>query len=355
MGFQVDGFVVQPAAIRAAAWDFESLSDKADYIRNAASSWMHVPHDSTVLSEIASEVEGIREALLDSYGATGEYRRMMEGVVDTLRAIARDYENTDIDVARRADGLMKEIARPGTGSFASPGIDEDEYASKFKEGPTGSLDQYDQFVSISKSINYMLEFKWVGSALEKLGIQDPIKKLKFELSGDWTKVGDALGALEMATQTMTDIVWDIDGIIEGLDGKWEGNASNAAREYFKKVRGVVYESGVGFSAYQERLIAESLAYKAAVEAMNDAFELLVDTIPQPTSLANVLTTALNTVTPAALSKLLTNVMVYKAAFDFAFAAAQQLVAGFAQLARFNQDIRFPEVPSWTAPDVNGAA
>jgi len=345
---------VQPAAIRAAASDFESLSDKADYIRNAASNWMHVPHDSSVLSDIASEVEVIREALLDSYGATGDYRRMMEGVVDTLRAIAKDYENTDLDVARRADGLMQEIDRPGTGSFASPGIDEEEYASKFEEGPSGSLDDYDQFVTISKRINYMLEFKWVGSALEKLGIQDPIKKLKFELSGDWAKVGDALGALEMATQTMTDIVWDIDGIIEGLDGKWEGNASNAAREYFKKVRDVVYESGDGFGAYQQRITAESLAYKASVEAMNDVFELLVDSIPQPTSVADVLRSALDTVTPAALTKLFSNVMAYKTAFDFAFAAAQQLGAGFAQLARFQQDIRFPEVPRWTAPDVNGA-
>lgn len=354
MELQVDGFVARPAAIRAAARDFESLSDKADYIRKAASNWMHVPHDSSVLSDIASEVEVIREALLDSYGATGDYRRMMEGVVDTLRAIAKDYENTDLDVARRADGLMQEIDRPGTGSFASPGIDEEEYASKFKEGPSGSFDDYDQFVTISKRINYMLEFKWVGSALEKLGIQDPLKKLKFELSGDWTKVGDALGALEMATQTMTDIVWDIDGIIEGLDGKWEGNASNAAREYFKKVRDVVYESGDGFRAYLERMTAESLAYKARVEAMNDVFELLVDSIPQPTSLADVLRSALDTVTPAALTKLFSNVMAYKTAFDFAFAAAQQLGAGFAQLARFQQDIRFPEVPRWTAPDVNGA-
>jgi len=60
------------------------------------------------------------------------------------------------------------------------------------------------------------------------------------------------------------------------------------------------------------------------------------------------------VTPAALTKLFSNVMAYKTAFDFAFAAAQQLGAGFAQLARFQQDIRFPEVPRWTAPDVNGA-
>lgn len=350
----MDGFVARPAAIRAAARDFESLSDKADYIRDAASKWMHVPHDSSVLSDIASEVEVIREALLDSYGATGDYRRMMEGVVDTLRAIAKDYENTDLDVARRADGLMQEIDRPGTGSFASPGIDEEEYASKFKEGPKGSLDQYDQFITISKRVNYMLEFKWVGTALEKLGIQDPIKKLKLELSGDWAKVGDALGALEMATQTMTDIVWDIDGIIEGLDGKWEGNASNAAREYFKKVRAVVYDSGNGFGAYQQRITAESLAYKARIEAMNDVFELLVDSIPQPTSLADVLRSALDTVTPAAVTKLLSNVMAYKTAFDFAFAAAQQLAVGFAQLARFQQDIRFPEVPRWAAPDVNGA-
>jgi len=187
---------VQPAAIRAAASDFESLSDKADYIRNAASNWMHVPHDSSVLSDIASEVEVIREALLDSYGATGDYRRMMEGVVDTLRAIAKDYENTDLDVARRADGLMQEIDRPGTGSFASPGIDEEEYASKFEEGPSGSLDDYDQFVTISKRINYMLEFKWVGSALEKLGIQDPIKKLKIKLLEDKFSTESELNKIE---------------------------------------------------------------------------------------------------------------------------------------------------------------
>lgn len=350
----MDGFVARPGAIRAAARDFDSLADKADYIRDAASNWMHVPHDSSVLSEIASEVEMIREALLDSYGSTGDYRRMMEGVVETLRGIARDYENTDLDVARRADGLMREIDRGGTGSFASPGIDEEEYASKFKEGPTGSLDQYDQFVSISKSIDYMLEFKWIGTALQMLGVQDPLSKLKIEMSGDWAKVGDALGALEMATQTITDVVWDLDGIVEGLDGKWEGNASNAAREYFAKVRAVLIDSGDGFRAYLERMTADSLAYKARVDVMNDLLEMVVDAIPKPTSLAGVLTSALDSVTPQALTNLLSKVNTYKTAFDLALAAAQQLVAGFAQLARFQQDIRFPEVPHWTAPDVNGA-
>ncbi|TQL67486.1 hypothetical protein FB381_1363 [Nocardioides albertanoniae] len=351
----MDGFVAQPAAIRAVAANFESLADKADYIRDAASNWMHVPHDSSVLSDIASEVEQIREALLDSYGSTGDYRRMMEGVAETLRSIARDYETTDREVARRADGLMKEIDRPATASFASPGIDEEEYATRFKEGPSGSFDDYDQFLTISKSINYMLEFKWVGSALEKLGIPDPLKKLKFQLSGDWAKVGDALGAVEMTVNTLTDIIWDLDGIIESLDGKWEGNASNSAREYFKKVRHVVDDSGSGIGAYRERMTAESLAYKAQVEVMNDMFELVVDAIPQPTSLADLLTTAMNTVTPKALTSLLANVMAFKLAFDVALGAAQQLVAGFSQLARFQQDLRFPEVPQWAAPDVNGVA
>lgn len=350
----MDGFVVRPAAIRAAARDFDSLSDKADYIRRAASEWMHVPHDSSVMSEIASEIDMLREALLDSYGSTGEYRRMMEGVAETLRAIARDYENTDLDVARRADEVMPEVDRPGTGSFATPGIDEDEYASKFKEGPTGSFEDYDQFLDISKKIDDQLQFKWVGNTLEKLGIEDPLKKLELQLSGDWTKVGEALGALDMAIQTLTDIIWDLDGVIESLDGKWEGNASNSAREYLKKVRGVVSESGSGFGAYRDRMIAESLAYRARIEAMNELLGLMLDEIPEPKSLAELLTSAVKAVTPTGLTRLLSKVNTYKTAFDLALAAAQQLVAVCSQLARFQQDVKFPEVPRWTAPDVNGA-
>lgn len=350
----MDGFVARPAAIRATARDFESLSDKADYIRKAASEWMHVPHDSSVLSAIASEVDAIREALLDSYGSTGDYRRMMEGIVETLRATATNYENTDLDVARRADGLMHEIDRPSTSSFASPGIDEEEYAARFSDGPQSNFDEYDQFVSINKSINYMLDFKWIGSALGQLGIADPIKMLKFELSGDWTKVGDAMGALDMVVQTLVDVIWDIDGIVEALDGKWEGNASNAARDYFEKVRDVVMDSKNGFGASLDRMTAESLAYKAAVDAMNDSFEALVDAIPQPVSLAGALTDSLEGLFTDALSRLLSRVKAFKLAFDLALAAAQILVAGFAQLARINEDTQFPQVPQWSAPDVNGA-
>lgn len=141
----------------------------------------------------------------------------------------------------------------------------------------------------------------------------------------------------------------------GLEGNWQGRAAASACDHFNAVARVLRDHSNGLGALTQRIIAEMHAVRSSVDTMNDLLEQLIQELPGPQSFSELFSSAFEDGLDEPFKKLLQRVKMFKAAFDVALTLAFGVNALFAQLCRFNEDVSFPPIPSWDAPDVNGGS
>lgn len=352
----MEEFIARPAAIRGAAADIEHLGGMGKYITSIAAADVSVTSNSDVLVDASREFERVQTALLDAYGPTGPYGDMMEGAAQAMRSIAKEYETVDADSAARLDSLLPDLGGvPSYFSLDSPGIDESSYAEIGNDIESVALDQYDDFMKISKTINHIIDCKWVGDILETVGIPNEIAKVEVKLGTEWDQVGVSVAAIDQCRKCMRSFAGDLTGVWAGLEGKWQGRAAASAHDHFNAVARVLRDHANGLGALTQRIIAEMHAVKSSVDTMNDLLEQLIQELPGPQSFSELFSTAIEDGLDEPFKKLLQRVKMFKTAFDVALTMAFGLNALFAQLCRFNEGVDFPPVPTWDAPDVNGRA
>ena len=252
------------------------------YAHGIVSDYIQVDPGGTALTALSGEVDSVREDLLSAYGTYGDAVRLFDNAGIALRVIANDYEKTDAAQAAAYDAKLKgldETPIPWTSN--QPGVDLGSYLSAYSSPPDSAFDEYDAFMEISEGVDYIIGFDWIGDILGGIGLPDPIAGFKADLAGDWTKVGKALGGIELVHSYWYQVIGDLDGMVKGLDGQWSGNAASSATAWIADFSDKLGDHAKALNKTGQRIKSEALALKSYIDTMTGYIDAIVELLPTP--------------------------------------------------------------------------
>ncbi len=348
------GFSVQPEVLDAAGDAMYRIGATVSAADAYVEAYVRAGDGGSSYRLIAAEITGIRTDLLNGYKNLGPAVTQLYACGTSLKAIAYDYQQSDEGAAADVDSLLKQVDVESYyySGDADVSIDQGALTDLVSESQMdGNFADYKQWSEIQETADSIIGFKWVGAALGKVGIDNPIEKLMDELDGDWTSIGYAVGALDQCRSYWSRVASDTSGVRYALADAWRGNAADAAVDWFVSYKEAVLDHSTALNKTCQRVRAETMAVSGVVTTIKDAIDEVAGLLASPDNLGDGIMSVLEGVSGALLSKLLGVVKLLWAQFKLMLAACQAVVAGFAQLTRFSS-LDWPELPTLDV-DVDG--
>lgn len=339
-------FEVKPAVVKDAAIEVAEVNDTVNRANGHANDYLVIPGDGKMIDGARDELEKIREQLHADYGIGGAARAPLTCASLQLYYAAQDYEAADKASWASFDAQIKDPGRRdgqyGSWELLDPdgeerGVEYGEY-SGILDDPTSSMEDYEEWKEIESKVDYAVEFDWLTSPLQTLGLSDPIKKFHDDMDGEWSKVGMALGAIDQICDYWAQVRRDLGATCKALDAAWDGHAANNAIGFFHDYASATQTHASALDGVRTRIQAKAIGIRMALDTVLDGLEEVADLVPTGNSVGDFLKDVASTVLKVP-GKLVNTILLV---FDALFALCSLLVSAFSLLAG-RDDIAFPKV------------